>query len=304
MPTNIYNPAPTPGGASQGPARPPISNYDAQAAEAEARRAAAQLAAAKNQRALQDFNINPYGGTSNPSMQGLSAASPQPRMTTPTSAPMSPYTPPAVSPTVAQNTSSGYNLQHQQNGIRAEDQDYRLKEMAAQQQQKALQSLTSTFSSWSSQPTTTQSYNLPTVQYQAPAVSGPNTGAADTAGFGAAKARAGSLGRSALDSLKSEMAGRGIMGSGVEGRGIVDRLAAATNPLSDINTQQLHENVGIAQHNQDLANQGAQTQYQGAIAQRGQDLSGIQSSNALAVQQQQQKQQMMIQALQGLQRLF
>src|SRR5258708_4226850 len=103
--------------------------------------------------------------------------------------------------------------------------------------------------------------------------------AAQNAAFGRAKATAGSLGQSAMQGLQAQMANRGIMGSGVEGRGIADILAGATNPLSDINAAGLHENVGISQHNQDLAQQANLAAYQGGITQRGQTI-GENEANA------------------------
>lgn len=132
-----------------------------------------------------------------------------------------------------------------------------------------------------------------TIQYPGAPDFGVDKAAAaeQSAAFGKAKAQAGAMGTSAVNSLRAELADRGILGSGVEARGLVDRLAAATNPLSDINAQQLHENTGIAQHNQDLAAQAAANSYQGAIAQRGQDIGAqtqIATANAnLAAQKQQ-----------------
>jgi hypothetical protein len=127
-----------------------------------------------------------------------------------------------------------------------------------------------------------QTYSNPQVQYQSP--SGPDVGAiagqAEDAAMSKAKATAGALGRSSLESLRSGLAERGILGSGTEARGTVDRLAAATNPLSDINAASLKEQVGIAEHNKDLGFQEANTRYQGEIAQRGQDIGGVEAANS------------------------
>lgn len=146
----------------------------------------------------------------------------------------------------------------------------------------------------------------------------PDASAAQNAAFGHAKAQAGSMGRAAVDSLRSNLAERGIMGGGTEARGLVDRLAAATNPLSDLNVAQQQERLGIAQHGQDLGAQQALAQYQGGITQRGQDLSqaatqysgGItqrgqdiqdrQAQAQLAQQRQLEQMRMLQQALAGL----
>lgn len=132
--------------------------------------------------------------------------------------------------------------------------------------------------------------------------------AAQDAAFGRAKATAGSLGQSALQSLQAQMAGRGISGSGVEGRGIVDALANATNPLSDLNASALHENVGITQHNQDLAQQGNLAAYNGGITQRGQDITTNQGNANRALDawklQQELLQQQRLAALGGLQNVL
>lgn len=128
--------------------------------------------------------------------------------------------------------------------------------------------------------------------------------AAQNAAFGALKARAGSLGRSSVNSLQSDLAERGVLGGGTEARGLTDRLAAATNPLSDLNVAALHENVGIGQHNQDAVNNMSSSNYAGGIAQRGQDISLQQGQEQRALQAQQTKQQQLLQALNGLTALY
>lgn len=131
-----------------------------------------------------------------------------------------------------------------------------------------------------------QTYNNPQVQYQTP--EGPDVGAAaakaEEAAFAKAKATAGSLGRSSLEGLRSDLAERGILRSGTQSRGLVDRLAAATNPLSDINAAGLKEQVGIAEHNKDLGFQAANQKYQGEITQRGQDIGGVNAANQANLQ--------------------
>lgn len=103
--------------------------------------------------------------------------------------------------------------------------------------------------------------------------------AAQSAEFANAKASAGALGRGALQSLRSELAGRGILRSGTEARGTVDRLAGATNPLAQMQAAQLREMTGITEHAQDRAQHAADVRYQGDISQRGQDYENQNSYN-------------------------
>lgn len=112
----------------------------------------------------------------------------------------------------------------------------------------------------------------------------PDASAAQNAAFGSAKAKAGSLGRSAVNSLRADLAERGIMGGGTEARGLTDRLAAATNPLSDLNVAQQNEKLGIIQHNQDLGANQAATEFQGNVSQRGQNIQNDQASAARSQQ--------------------
>lgn len=125
--------------------------------------------------------------------------------------------------------------------------------------------------------------SAPTPQVQLPDApfTPDNADEFQNAEFAKAKAQAGSLGRSAVTSLRDELAGRGIMGSGTEMRGIADRLAAATNPLSDINVAHLGQDYTASQRERDRAEQHVQTGYQGAIAQRNQDMNQQQALNAL-----------------------
>jgi hypothetical protein len=123
----------------------------------------------------------------------------------------------------------------------------------------------------------------------APSNAGVNTAtdAAQNAAYAKAKSRAGAAARSSYSGLKSELADSGLLGGGTQARGLVDRLAAADNPVNDVNVAQLGENATNARHNQDLGADMAKTGYQGAIAQRGQDLSAQQAERALAIQKQQ-----------------
>jgi hypothetical protein len=144
------------------------------------------------------------------------------------------------------------------------------------------------------------SVDTPPREIMAPVPTGPDNTASQNASFAAAKAKAGAMGRSALGSLRAELAERGILGSGVEGRGLVDRLAAATNPLSDINVAQLDENVKIGQHNQDLGADAAKAQFAGNIAQRGQDVSAAEAEANRKQQAQAQQYALLTRALGAL----
>lgn len=101
------------------------------------------------------------------------------------------------------------------------------------------------------------------------------------AAFGRLKASSGQLGRSAVDSLRNELAGRGILGSGTEFRGTADRIASAVQPLADLNVSHLGQEYAASQRARELSENRAQTKFSGDISQRGQDASMIQALNAL-----------------------
>lgn len=145
--------------------------------------------------------------------------------------------------------------------------------------------------------------NLSIPQVTLPQATGPDTAttSAQDLAFGGAKAKAGSMGRASLDALRANLAERGVMGGGTEARGLTDRLAAATNPLSDLNVAQAQSNVDVGQER-------ASEQYQGGIAQRGQDINAAQQKRALDVSTQMQKsaqqQQYLQQVLSSLSKLL
>jgi hypothetical protein len=99
-----------------------------------------------------------------------------------------------------------------------------------------------------------------------------NTDEAQAAAFARAKDQAGLVARGALTGLSGAMAGRGTVGSGVEGRGQQSIINAGQQNLGDVVRQQ-------AMTKADLAQQTAEANYSGGIAQRGQDLSNLQSQN-------------------------
>src|SRR3990167_1394712 len=112
----------------------------------------------------------------------------------------------------------------------------------------------------------------------------PDPQAAQRAAFSAAKSRAGSLARSSLESLRGELAERGILGGGTEARGIADTIFQGAGPLSDLNVAQQGEELDIAKRGRELGEQRATTQYQGGITMRGQDIGAQQANEARRLQ--------------------
>lgn len=113
----------------------------------------------------------------------------------------------------------------------------------------------------------------------------PDAKAFQDAAFARLKDKSGALGQSAISSLASQLAGRGISGSsGTFARGTAQQIVNATQPLADLNVAHLGDEYQAAQHAQDLSANRANTIYQGGIAQRGQDLSNQNALNNLMAQ--------------------
>lgn len=105
------------------------------------------------------------------------------------------------------------------------------------------------------------------------------------AAFGRLKAKSGELGKSAVDSLASTLAGRGISGhSGTFVRGVGDRIASAVQPLADLNVAHLGQEYGAANEARRLSENRAQAEYQGGITQRSQNIQAQQALDALKAQ--------------------
>lgn len=81
-----------------------------------------------------------------------------------------------------------------------------------------------------------------------------------------AKDRQGQLARSALTGLRSALGERGVLGSGIEGEATQGIAATALQNLTDVNREQMVQD-------DETARQFALAGYQGAITQRGQDIS-------------------------------
>jgi hypothetical protein len=100
----------------------------------------------------------------------------------------------------------------------------------------------------------------------------PDTSAAQSAEFARAKDLAGLTARGALTGLAGAMAGRGTVGSGVEGRGQQAVINTGQQQLGEVGRQQAITGAELAQKQAEMA-------YQGGISQRGQDI-GQQTAQA------------------------
>lgn len=105
-------------------------------------------------------------------------------------------------------------------------------------------------------------------------ITAPDTTAAENAAFARAKDQVGLTTRGALSGLAGAMAGRGIVGSGVEGRGQRGTVNQGQQQLGDVSRQQAITHADLAQKN-------AESEYSGAITQRGQDISANEAMNGL-----------------------
>ena len=111
-----------------------------------------------------------------------------------------------------------------------------------------------------------------------PAITMPDTSAANAAAFGRAKDQAGQTARASLTALRGEMAGRGLRGSGIEAGEVGKTIARGAAGVNEFTREQAIQDAGNAA---DLAKQ----EYQGRITQRGQDI-GVAQANASRQQQQ------------------
>lgn len=90
--------------------------------------------------------------------------------------------------------------------------------------------------------------------------------AANSAAYGRAKDTAGQQGRAAMNALSDVMGARGLTGSGLSVNRAGGVIGAANSNLADVNREQLIQSL---QANRARASE----QFQGGIAQRGQDVS-------------------------------
>lgn len=99
--------------------------------------------------------------------------------------------------------------------------------------------------------------------------------AAQSAVFGRAKDRAGQVASSALSGLRSALASRGMLGSGIETQGTVDAAMQGAGILADTNREEAIQESQRGERAREFQTQ-AQLQQRGQnINQRGQDLGQI-----------------------------
>lgn len=113
---------------------------------------------------------------------------------------------------------------------------------------------------------------------QIAAIQGPNMDAANAAAFAAAKDQTGQEARGALTGLAGAMAGRGISGSGVEGRGQVGVVNQGQQELGAASRQQAVNQATLAETN-------ALASYQGDVTQRGQNIENMNAQTGFGVTQ-------------------
>lgn len=105
-----------------------------------------------------------------------------------------------------------------------------------------------------------------TTAAQIPTIEAPDTSAAQAAIFARAKDKVGAETSGSLASLRSALAGRGLLGGGAEVKGTSNILTGGQAQLGDTTREQA---VQEAQRQNDFAKLG----YQGKIEQRGQDIT-------------------------------
>lgn len=115
--------------------------------------------------------------------------------------------------------------------------------------------------------------------YVAP-IQAPDSSTATNSAFATAKDQAGKAARAGLMSLNGELGAQGLMGSGAQVQGTRDIVAQGLGTIG----QASRDEAGKAA---DVAAQFAQTGYQGAITQRGQDVAAQEANARLAFAQQQ-----------------
>lgn len=128
------------------------------------------------------------------------------------------------------------------------------------------------------------------------AIQAPDMTAANAAAFGRAKDQVGLESRGAITGLAGAMAGRGISGSGVEGRGQMGVVNQGQQQLGDVSRQTAINDANLAETNalagyqgditqrgQNIENANAQTGFN--VTQRGQDISAQQAAEQALVAQ-------------------
>ncbi len=111
--------------------------------------------------------------------------------------------------------------------------------------------------------------------YVAP-ITAPNTTAANSATFAAAKDQAGQTAQGSLTALRDALGSRGMLGGGVEAGATTDLVQKAAQGANDMTRQNAITDAGNAEQN-------ALAGYSGNIAQRGQDITSSQNANTNAL---------------------
>ncbi len=107
------------------------------------------------------------------------------------------------------------------------------------------------------------------VQYPG-GVSPQQSQAAVEAEFARAKDKSGQIAKSALTGLSDNMSSRGMAGSGAQGEEAAKIIGGQAGGLADLNREQAIQGLQYTQHAND-------TQYQGDITQRAQNMGMVQS---------------------------
>lgn len=152
-------------------------------------------------------------------------------------------------------------------------------------QQKAFSMLTNTGGTPMTGPTWSQGAGPAAMPQMAPISAGQAQiafpTAAITAGqqaaYNQAKDTQGQTTAAALNALRSQLAGRGMLGGGIEAQGTTGIVQQGAEALGNLTRQQ-----AIDQGQQAL--QEAETAYQGGISQRGQDIGAQEAANQQALQ--------------------
>jgi hypothetical protein len=107
----------------------------------------------------------------------------------------------------------------------------------------------------------------------------PDMTAANAAAYNTAKDTVGKTGQSALSGFRDTLAGRGLLGSGIEAQGTEQLAESGAGQLGQVTRDQATKSA-------DLAQQTALANYQGGIAQQGQQLGAATAQRGQDIQAQ------------------
>lgn len=121
----------------------------------------------------------------------------------------------------------------------------------------------------------------------------PDMSKANAAAYAGAKDQVGQSSRAALTSLRDELGSTGALGGGAEVEGTRKAVMDASGELGQVSRDE-------AQSGANLAERTGELNYQGAIAQRGQDIAAQEAQARLALESRQQYMSLLQSALSGL----